>query len=470
MEAYLLIDFGSTYTKITAVDLEHPRVLGFAKALTTVNQGLMDGYFQALEVLEKQTGALKYLKKLACSSAAGGLKMVAIGLVPELTVEAAKRAALGAGARVVGTFGFELTAGEVEEIINLEPDLVLLAGGTDGGNKDVILHNGRVLAQSRLAAPMIISGNKIVAPQVEEVLRASGKECYRVPNVLPEIGRLNVEPVQQEIRDLFLRRIIQAKGLDEVHKVIDGITMPTPAAALKAACRLAEGDGETMAGWGELMLVDVGGATTDVHTVAQGFPVQPQVMLRGLPEPRIKRTVEGDLGMRYSSLALLENYSSQLIADKYGLTEQEIMDGVKERVANVRYLPVTEKDERLEEALGYFAVKGAVERHAGRVEKIFTPYGVSYLQDGKDLTGLQTVIGTGGIMVNSPHGARILKGSLFDPVQPEILKPVAPKLFIDKQYLLPTLGLIADERPGEAFSLLEQALVEVASPHVDRKE
>ena len=192
---------------------------------------------------------------------------------------------------------------------------------------------------------------------MEAALTAAGKECYLAPNVLPEIGRLQIEPVQKIIRELFLSRIIRAKGLEEVNAVIDGITMPTPSAALAAACRLAAGSGERV-GWGELLLVDVGGATTDVHSVAEGFPSEPQVMLRGLPEPRVKRTVEGDLGMRYSAPALVECFSARVIAEACGLSEEEVMNGVRERAGKVNYLPTDEKASRLEETLGYYAVKG----------------------------------------------------------------------------------------------------------------
>ena len=195
MRPYLLIDFGSTYTKLTAVDLAAPAVLGTASALTTVEEGLIVGYQKARQELAKAVGSLAYEARIACSSAAGGLRLVAIGLVPELTVEAAKRAALGAGARVVGTYGFELTGSDLEEIMSLQPDLVLLAGGTDGGNKTALRHNGQLLAASPLSVPLILAGNKTVAPEVEELLRRAGKICYRVPNVLPQLDRLNIKPV-----------------------------------------------------------------------------------------------------------------------------------------------------------------------------------------------------------------------------------------------------------------------------------
>ncbi|NLW55688.1 MAG: MutL protein [Firmicutes bacterium] len=458
MKPYLLIDFGSTYTKMTAVDLDQPAVLGTARARTSVEDGLLLGYLKALERLEQKVGHLNYERRLACSSAAGGLKMVAIGLVPELTVEAAKKAALGAGARVIGAYGFELSPAEIEELLALEPDLILLAGGTDGGNKETILHNARLLAASRLAVPVIVAGNKTVAPQVEEALKAAGKICYRVANVLPELGRLNIEPVQNEIREIFLQRIIQAKGLDQVEQVIDGITMPTPAAVLQAAERLATGAGDHLPGMGDLLVVDVGGATTDVHSIAEGFPTEPNVFLQGLPEPKVKRTVEGDLGMRSSAVALMEHFTAQTLAKLADLPEEAVLSGVKKRVLNVQYLPTSPEDLRLEETIGYLAVKAATERHAGCVEKFYTPQGISYLQVGKDLTAVKTVIGTGGVLASSPVGSKVLTGALYDPATPESLKPTAPRFYLDHDYLFSTLGLIAKEYPDLSFRLLTKAL------------
>ena len=134
MKAYLFIDFGSTYTKITAVDIDKEEILGTARGITTVETDITDGLHQGLEEMFAKTGKLEFSKVLGCSSAAGGLKMVAIGLVPELTAEAAKRAALGAGAKVLGVYCGELNEYEIDEIRALKADIILLAGGTDGGN------------------------------------------------------------------------------------------------------------------------------------------------------------------------------------------------------------------------------------------------------------------------------------------------------------------------------------------------
>lgn len=461
MRPYLLIDFGSTYTKLTAVDLAKPAVLGTASALTTVAEGLIVGYRQALKRLTAKVGPLAYERRLACSSAAGGLKMVAIGLVPELTVEAAKRAALGAGARLVGSFSFELTAADLDALQALKPDLILLAGGTDGGNKTVLRHNGALLAASSLDVPVILAGNKTVAVEVEATLKQAGKVCYRVPNVLPALDRLNIQPVQAKIREVFLERIIRAKGLAEVEREIDGILMPTPAAVQAAAERLATGPGDGRPGWGDLLLVDVGGATTDVHSIAEGRPTKPHVYTHGLPEPRVKRTVEGDLGLRASAVAMLELFTPQFLASLTGLTVEEVTAWVQARVEAPHYLPDHPADRCLETVLGYLAVKTATERHVGKLEQVYSPQGVCHLQEGKDLTGLKTVIGTGGVFVHSPAPGRILAGVLPTPDRPELLKPQAPRFYLDAHYLFSTLGLIAKEYPDLSFCLLEKALKQV---------
>ncbi|MGL4569263.1 MAG: glutamate mutase L, partial [Fusobacteriaceae bacterium] len=109
-DIYLTIDFGSTYTKLTAIDLANETVMATAKSITTVEDDIMIGFNEAysllMEKIEKiySLEKISFVKKTACSSAAGGLKMFAIGLVPELTADAAKKAALGAGARVIKTY------------------------------------------------------------------------------------------------------------------------------------------------------------------------------------------------------------------------------------------------------------------------------------------------------------------------------------------------------------------------------
>ncbi|MGQ9778293.1 MAG: methylaspartate mutase accessory protein GlmL [Bacillota bacterium] len=463
MDPILLIDFGSTYTKLTAVDLDAGVLLGTAAAPTTLREGLSYGLKEGLRRLEAQTGPLSFRLRLAASSAAGGLKMVAIGLVPELTVAAARLAALGAGARLLGSFAYILGPEEVARLEEMGPDLVLLAGGTDGGDEATIRANALRLATSRLKAPVIVAGNACVAEEVAEILRRGGKEAVVVPNVLPERDRLQIGPAQEAIRRLFMARIVRARGWEEVAAQLDGILLPTPAAALKAAALLAEGPGNGRPGLGELLVVDVGGATTDVHSLCSGAPSRPEMIRQGLPEPFAKRTVEGDLGMRHSAAALLEAYGLEALATLAGLPAEKVLAGIEVRVREPGYLPNGPEEERLEEALGYAAVATAVRRHAGVLETRATPFGHSYILRGKDLSEVRSVIGTGGVIVRSRRPERILVGAAFDPADPASMRPVAPRYYVDRDYILPTMGLLAEIAPGVAYKLLVEGLTEVKS-------
>ena len=151
--------------------------------------------------------------------------------------------------------------------------------------------------------PVILAGNRNAVRQCERILE--GREVHICENVMPKFGTLNIEPTQKEIREVFLKRIVQAKGLTKASELISGIMMPTPSAVMAAMKLLAEGT-DNSRGLGELVAVDVGGATTDVYSVANGMPTDPRTMLKGLPEPYIKRTVEGDIGMRYSIRGIVD--------------------------------------------------------------------------------------------------------------------------------------------------------------------
>ncbi|TMB67597.1 MAG: MutL protein, partial [Deltaproteobacteria bacterium] len=305
----LLIDFGSTYTKAVAVDLRTAEVIGRSQAASTVNTDVREGLLQALTNLHeanrlspervKHLNVLDGTLALASSSAAGGLRMAVIGLVPGLTVEAANMAALGAGAKVVGSWSFKLGGKVVDEIETQRPDMILLTGGTDEGDSATILHNARLLARSALSVPIVVAGNQTVAAEVCDILTNSGKEIRRATNVMPRSGQLAVESAREEIRKLFMERITHAKGLDGISGLVS-VVLPTPMAVLQGAILGAEGvEGEK--GWGEMLMVDVGGATTDVHSIGYGEPQGPNIAEQGLPEPFAKRTVEGDLGIRFNA-------------------------------------------------------------------------------------------------------------------------------------------------------------------------
>lgn len=459
MQAVLLIDFGSTYTKVTIVDLEREEIAGTAQAGTTIESNIMDGLNQALAKIPEPPEGWNFIRKIACSSAAGGLKMIASGLVKELTAEAARRAALGAGARVLQVFSYELTSQELEKIVAAKPDILLLAGGTDGGNKEILLKNAELLCNLPMGLPVVVAGNKTVSPQAAEILRRRHSPVVVAANVMPELNVLAVESARMAIREVFLNNIVQAKGLDKAEEFLERVLMPTPAAVLAAAELLAKGYGEEE-GLGDLMIVDVGGATTDVHSVAAGDPSKPGVTVKGLPEPYAKRTVEGDLGMRYSARALAEAAGRRLT--RYlGWTGEQVESQLEMLTRDPWRVPKSTEEEQFDIGLGRMAVEMAVNRHVGTIEVIYTPFGVTYIQNGKDLTPLPAVIGTGGVLLHHVRPEEILQSALFNQDEPTLLKPQKPRFYLDREYILAAMGLLREVEPLIALRILKKYLVSI---------
>jgi uncharacterized protein (TIGR01319 family) len=458
VKAALLIDFGSTYTKLRAVDLERRRIIGSGQGPSTVATDVTVGMKAALADLERRAGALpRFSHRLASSSAAGGLRMVTIGLVRELTAEAARQAALGAGAKLVGTFAYRLTRADLASIGALSPDIVLLAGGTDGGNSEVVLHNAAALAASAIDCPIVFAGNRAAADDACRLLAAKTFACTE--NVMPDFNVLNIEPARAAIRRVFIERIVHAKGIDRAAAEFDSVLMPTPAAVLEGARLAADGLPGTR-GLGALLVVDPGGATTDVHSVAGGEPA-PGVIPQGLPEPRVKRTVEGDLGMRHNAATIVEAAGLEAIARDAGLEAERAAALLAQVSADVERLPASAEEIAFDQALARAAVRLAVRRHCGTIETVYTTTGPVSVQHGKDLSRVDAVIGTGGALVASPDPRAVLRMALADASEPLALKPRSPKLLLDREYLLYACGLLQSVDPQAALELALGHLVEL---------
>ena len=456
MKAVLLIDFGSTYTKVTAVDLDSESLIGTASAYTTVQTDINEGLENALCELEKKTGKIEFSERFACSSAAGGLRMVTSGLVPELTAEAAKRASLGAGAKVIKVYSFELTEDDAAEIGEIKPDILLLCGGTDGGNKECIINNAKTVAKIPADFPVIIAGNRAASAECKHIL--SGRETFVCENVMPKFGTLNIVPAQKEIRELFLRRIIEAKGLSKASELISGIMMPTPSAVLKAMTLLADGtDGEP--GIGELIAIDVGGATTDVYSIASGMPTRSDTVFKGLPEPYAKRTVEGDIGMRYSLHGICEAAGMAKISQLSGLSVNRCEELADFLSKNTDIVPNGNPElEAFDFALASAAVETAVTRHAGTMEEAYTLMGLTFVQSGKDLTEAKRIVVTGGSLIHTGRTAEIAAHALYNPANPNSLKPKTADILVDRKYILSAMGLLSEHYPKAALRIMKKEL------------
>jgi len=465
MNLILCCDFGSTFTKLSVIDRDAGRIVASAKAFTTIESNVMDGYNCALDEIHKICGRRDFDTRLAASSAAGGLKMVASGLVPDLTAKASRLAAASAGAKVLKTYAYELTRDDKTEIAGIAPDIILLSGGIDGGNKDVLLKNAESIAQIDGDFCVIIAGNRSAAGEAEKLAIKGGKRAVVCENVMPQFGRLNIEPAKNAIQELFIKNIISAKGLSQVQSIMSDEIIPTPLAVYEAAKLLSQGtDDET--GLGELMVFDLGGATTDVYSMADGLPTSTNVYVQGLIEPFAKRTVEGDIGMRYSLAPMLEviaESSMHQFCSNYGISETDVNTWMKICAANPDVLPIGKhaayKD--IEHALAREAIRISAARHTGSYERIYTPIGETLVQTGKDLTQVRYVTGTGGAIINATAPRDILQAATYSPQDTNLLKPQHSQLLLDKDYCLAAMGLLARNFPDLALRMMKQKLIHI---------
>lgn len=454
----LTADIGSTYTKLTAIDTVEKKIFATSVAFTTIETDVMEGFMSAFAKLEQKIGKFSYDELLCCSSAAGGLKMVSLGLVPELTAKASKLAAASAGAKVVKTYAFEISQAEQAEIFDINPDLVLLCGGTDGGNKEVILANARRLCQIERSFTVIVAGNKSASFELEEIFTKLGKPFVITQNVMPEFNKLNIEPARQKIKDLFISRIIEAKGLSGIQKMCKTAIIPTPLAVLNA-CELLSKGTKNVSGLGDLLAVDIGGATTDVYSISDGKPTLENVTIKGLPEPVSKRTVEGDLGMRYSLSSLADELDLDALSEELEMDKSIITDWVKTCSQNPNTLANPDsQQQKIEESIARSALKIAVERHSGTYQPVHTPFGQVFTLTGKDLSAVPFVIGLGGVIVNARQPQYILEGAKLQSGDFLFAKPKNPDYLIDKRYIFASMGLLSTDYPDLALELMKKEI------------
>ena len=251
----IVAEIGSTTTVVSGFsDLDAaPRLVGQGQGPTTVEAGdVRQGLKLALADLRANLGCDTQWQP-ACSSAAGGLKMTVHGLVYDMTARAAREAALGAGAVLHQVTAGEISPHDLEKTRQISPNIILLAGGVDYGERNIILDNARKLATLDLPIPLIYAGNVAIQAEIADIFAGTRFLLNTVENVYPRIDELNIEPTRKAIQQAFEEHIIHAPGMSKIREVVDG--------PIQRFRRSAQRSHITVAGWG-LLVFDVGGATT----------------------------------------------------------------------------------------------------------------------------------------------------------------------------------------------------------------
>lgn len=442
----LIAEIGSTTTVVSAFDGitgGAPRLAAQGQAATTVLDGdVTAGLHDAIAAMEKGCGEkLAWTEMVASSSAAGGLRMTVHGLVYDMTVKAAKEAALGAGANIHLVTAGLLSDDDMAAVDQIAPNIILLAGGVDYGEKDTVIANARRLTELTSRPPVIYAGNAAAAATAERVLRDAGFPVTRVENVYPRIDKLNIEPTRRAVHDVFEKHIVEAPGMHKIRELVGGRIIPTPGAVMRAARLLREEIGD-------LVVFDVGGATTDVHSVSEGDPEIAAMLVA--PEPEAKRTVEGDLGVYVNAANVLRLCDVQAMGRELGRAPEDLI-GLRTPI------PATGEERRFVAFLAEAAVKTAVGRHAGCIEHLYGPTGRVAVARGKDLTAVKWIIGTGGALTRLDAGGAILSrvNAVGNSMQ---LLPRHGQVLIDKQYIMAAAGLLADKYPAAALALMRSSM------------
>ncbi|MBW6473641.1 MAG: glutamate mutase L [Anaerolineaceae bacterium] len=425
----LTIEVGSTITKVNGFNrlqeggFQH-LAQGFAP--TSISDGDVGiGVDQAVEDLKtRYKGRIDQPEVFVNSSAAGGLRMTVHGLTYSMTARAAREAALGAGGIVKLVTAGELDEYELEEIRDIHPNIILLAGGVDYGEKEVVLRNAEKLAALKLSVPVLFAGNSAIRKPIQRIFDQAGIETMLVSNVFPDVDVLNIEPVRKVIHELFNKHIIHAPGMSRLSELTHWGILPTPGAVLKAAELFADE-------LGDCLIFDVGGATTDVHSVTHGSLEWNSRLIE--PEPYAKRTVEGDLGV---------------FVNAHNIMEMENDPIWNENSIELSPIPTTEKQKNLTRWLCSRAVETAVRRHAGVISDLYTPSGKKQIVKGKDLTAIQWVIGTGGALTLVDGGEEILR-NVCTGVGKYLLPKPETKIILDREYRFSALGTLAQAYPED---------------------
>lgn len=446
----LVAEIGSTTTVVNAfnnINTQSPDFIGQGQAPTTVFEGgdVRCGLEGAIKDLAKNLNVkfIDYDDMFATSSAAGGLKMTVHGLVYDMTAKAAKEAALGAGAIIHKVTAGKIRKTDLKEIKNIGPNIILIAGGVDYGERDTALYNAELIAKLNLNIPVIYAGNIENRDEIKLIFENTNYELYIVDNVYPKIDLLNIEPTREVIQNAFEKHIINAPGMKYIKEMVNENITPTPGAVMQASKILYKY-------LGDLITIDVGGATTDIHSVTDGSEAISRILIN--PEPQAKRSVEGDLGVYVNMKNIVDIIGKEKLQKELNLDIDEIMSN---------YLPIPKTREQIDfvERLTKEAVVKASLRHAGKIRNIYGTSGKTKVAEGKDLTEVKYIIGTGGALTRLPNRVNIMNYMTHFNINKELLFPKeTAKILVDNDYIMASLGVLSKKYEEASLKLMLKSL------------
>ncbi len=476
IKSILATDCGSTTTKAILIEQQpngEYRLVVRGEAPTTVEAPVEDvtkGVLNAVTEVEELVGRQildetksKILKPrkgdvgvdiyISTSSAGGGLQMTVAGVVLSMTAESAQRAALGAGAIVMdviasndGRKPYE----KIERIRKMRPDMILLAGGTDGGTKKHVVELAQIIAAARprprlgitYKLPVIYAGNKDAREEVKRILEGV-VELRITENIRPKLEVENLRPARAIIQELFLEHVMaQAPGYKKLMEWTDVDIMPTPAAVGLLMETIARKNNIQVLG------VDIGGATTDVFSVFQGI---------------FNRTVSANYGMSYSISNVLKDAGIKNVARwvPFEIDERKLKNAIKNKMIRPTTIPYFIEDLMIEQAIAREALRLSLEQHkqlAVGLKGVHQERTISDIfeqtETGESLVNMMTldmIVGSGGVLSHAPKRQQSAM-MMLDAFEPEGFTT----LTVDSIFMMPHLGVLSTVHEEAATQVFEK--------------
>ena len=453
----MLVDFGSTFTKVAVADETDGRLLARAQAPTSVSTDLVEGYHAALDKARQEVDTADIGTCIAASSAGGGLRIAAIGLVSDLTAAAARQAALNAGGRVGSVIAGRIGSAERSKLEAEQPEIVLFAGGTDGGEREEVLEMACGLSDCAIDSFVVVACNSAAAEEAAQIFATRGLRAEIAANVMPELGRIEISEAREAILRAFIEHVIGGKNLSASSEFKEVVKMPTPDAVLRATQLLSEGV-PALPGVGDVLVVDIGGATTDVHSDRRFVPSTPGIEEPLLPPPLALRTVEGDLGLRAGAPGVVEA-DAKWIGEQLGSpSHEELATAGEERAGRPSWIPNQPSEVDFDRLLAIACTTHALNRHCGTMVLRRDQNGPPTLaRTGPDLREVNQVVGTGGVLAHYDGAEEVLRRGLKRRA-PRSLSPEHPEVVIDQNYILAAAGLLGTINSEAALRLMNREL------------
>jgi uncharacterized protein (TIGR01319 family) len=414
------LDVGSTWTKAVLIQPDGA-LAGFAEHPTTPAD-VLAGVDAAVRGVTAAASTSADPDLLACSSAGGGLRLVVVGTEKLLSTDVGHLVARSAGAHVVPVHAGPLEPADVRVLRGHRPGAVLLIGGADGDDPAVLLHNAGKLARARLRHPIVLAGNADAREDALALLHATGRTVVACDNVVPAPGVVVPGPARAALAEVFARHVVGGRGAGAAPRFRRMVRVMTPDAVGSGATELAR-ICDT-----RVLVVDVGCATTDVHSAH--------------PRRAVRRTVEGDLGVRAAAEGVLQEAQAEEIVDP---VEADLLTatvrGMATEVGSVPRDPGSAAEDRRIAAL---AAVVAVRRHLREEEDahvglLVLSGGVFRQRDAPGIAALVSTLQRDPVLAPALHGASVL---------------------VDADFALAPAGLLAGhDRSAAAESLLRDHLL-----------